>query len=57
MFRDASSKQRMFLQVEANSLYLKEEFGDMSFWLNESERFSVMHLDDGHPLQVMGEDL
>ena len=57
MFRDASSKQRMFLQVEANSLYVKEEFGDMSFWPNESGRFNVMHLDDGHPLQGMGEDL
>ena len=29
----------------------------MSFWPNESGRFNVLHLDDGHPLQVMGEDL
>ena len=54
---NASSNERTFLQVETNSLYLKEEFGDMSFWPNESGRFNVLHLDDGHPLQVMGEDL
>lgn len=29
----------------------------MSFWPNDSGRFNVLHLDDGHPLQVMGEDL
>ena len=29
----------------------------MPFWPNESGRFNVLHLDDGHPLQVMGEDL
>ena len=29
----------------------------MSFWPNESGRFNVLHLDDGHSLQVMGEDL
>ena len=54
MFRNASSKQRTFLQVEANSLYLKD---DTSFWSNESGRFNMMHLDDEHSLQVMGEDL
>lgn len=54
---NARINERTFLQVETNSLYLKEEFGDMSFWPNESGRFNVLHLDDGHPLQVMGEDL
>ena len=54
---NASSNERTFIQVETNSLYLKEKFGDMSFWTNESGRFNVLHLDDGHPLQVMGEDL
>ena len=29
----------------------------MSFWPNESGRFNVLHLDDGHSLKVMGEDL
>ena len=29
----------------------------MSFWPNESGRFNVLHLDDGHSLQVMGENL
>ena len=47
--------KELFLQAEANSLYLKDEFCDMSFWSNESGRFNVLHLDDGHPLQVMGE--
>ena len=27
--------KKTFLQVETNSLYLKEEFGDLSFWPNE----------------------
>lgn len=27
-------------QVEGSSLYLKEEFGNMSFWPNESGRFN-----------------
>ena len=56
-FRNASSKQRTFLQVETNSLCLKEEFGDMSFWPYESGRFNVLHLTDGHSLQVVEEDL
>lgn len=50
---NARINERTFLQVETNSLYLKEEFGDMSFWPNESGRFNVLHLDDGHPLQVI----
>ena len=45
------------LQVEPSSLYLKEEFGDMTFWPTDSGRFNVMHLNDGSALVVMGEDL
>lgn len=47
----------IFFQVESNSLYLKEEFGDMAYWPNDGGRFNVMHLIDGMSLQVMGEGL
>ena len=45
------------LQAEANSLYLKDEFGVMSYWPNHSGRFNAIHLMDGSSLQVIGEDL
>ena len=47
----------IFFQVESNSLYLKEEFGDMAYWPNDGGRFNVMHVIDGTSLQVMGEGL
>ncbi|XP_028412947.1 uncharacterized protein LOC114535826 [Dendronephthya gigantea] len=43
------------MQVEANSLYLKEEFGDLSFWPNEAGRFNTTHLEDGTSVEVMGD--
>ena len=44
-------------QVEANSLYIKEEFGNLSFWPNEAGRFNTAHLDDGTLVEVMGDDM
>ena len=49
--------QNINFQVDTNSLYLKEEFGDLSFWPNEAGRFNTAHLDDGSLVVVMGDDI
>ena len=49
--------QNINFQVDTNSLYLKEEFGDLSFWANEAGRFNTVHLDDGSLVVVMGDDI
>ena len=49
--------QNINFQVDTNSLYLKEEFGDLSFWANEAGRFNTAHLDDGSSVVVMGDDI
>ena len=51
-----TNEENCISQVETNSLYLREEFGDMTYWPTDSERFDVLHLDDGSSLLVMGED-
>ena len=48
---------RKVVFLEANSLYLRKEFGDMTYWPTDSERFNVLHFDDESSLLVMGEDL
>ena len=49
--------QNINFQVDTNSLYLKEEFGDLSFWPNEAGRFNTAHLDNGSSVVVMGDDI
>ena len=52
-----ASGKNCISQVKTNSLYLKEEFGEMTYWPTDSERFNILHLDDGSSLLVRGEDL
>ena len=52
-----ANEENCISQVETNSLYLREEFGDMTYWPTDSERFNVLHYDDGSPLLVMEKDL
>ena len=52
-----ANEENCISQVEMNLLYLRDEFGDMMYWLTDSGRFNVLHLDDGSSLLVMGEDL
>ena len=37
------------------SLYLKEEWGDCTYWANDSGRFNLSNLADGTCLVVMGQ--
>jgi len=43
------------LQVSPMSLYLKEEWGDCTYWANDSGRFNLSNLADGTCLVVMGQ--
>ena len=52
-----ANEKNYISQVETKLLYLRDEFGDMMYWLTDSGRFNVLHLDDGSSLLVMGEDL
>lgn len=44
----------LILQVEPNTLFLKEKFGDQSYWPNETGKFNFSQLYDGCSLMVMG---
>ena len=52
-----ANEENCISQVEMNFFYLRDEFGDMMYWLTDSGQFNVLHLDDGSSLLVMGEDL
>ena len=52
-----TNEENCISQVETNSLYLREEFGDMTYWPTDSERFNVLHYDDGSSLLVLEKDL
>ena len=52
-----ANEENCISQVETNLLYLRDEFGDMMYWLTDSGQFNILHLDDGSSLLVMGEDL
>ena len=52
-----ANEESCISQLETNSLYLRKEFGDMTYWPTVSERFNVLHFDDESSLLVMGEDL
>ena len=39
----------------ASSFYIKEEWGDCTFWANKSGRFNLSNLADGTCLVVMGQ--
>ena len=52
-----ANEENCISQVETSFLYLRDEFGDMMYWLTHSGRFNVLHLEDGSSLLVMGEDL
>ena len=52
-----ANEENCIAQVEMSLLYLRDEFGDMMYWLTHSGRFNVLHLEDGSSLLVMGEDL
>ncbi|CAH3171616.1 unnamed protein product, partial [Porites lobata] len=41
--------------VSPSSLYIKEEWGDCTYWANESGRFNLSNLADGTCLVVMGQ--
>ena len=49
-----ANEENCISQVETNSLYLKEEFGDITYWPTDSGRFNVLHLDDGSFLLSWG---
>ena len=52
-----ANEKNCISQVETKLLYLRDEFGDMMYWLTNSGQFNILHLDDGSSLLVMGEDL
>ena len=52
-----ANEENCISQVETNLLYLRDEFGDMMYWLTDSGQFNILHFDDGSSLLVMGEDL
>ena len=52
-----ANEENCISQVKTSFLYLRDEFGDMMYWLAHSGRFNVLHLEDGSSLLVMGEDL
>ena len=52
-----ANEENCIPQLETNSLYLREEFRDMTYWPTDSDRYSVLHLDDGSSFLVMGGDL
>ena len=52
-----ANEENCIFQVETNSLYLREEFGDMTYWPTDSGRFDVLHLDDKSSLFVVWKDL
>ena len=41
--------------MSPSSLYIKEEWGDCTYWANESGRFNLSNLADGTCLVVMGQ--
>ena len=49
-----ANEENCITQVETNSLTLKEEFGDMTYWPTDSGRCNVLHLDDGSSLLSWG---
>ena len=52
-----ANEKNCISQVETKLLYLRDEFGDMMYWLTDSGQFNILHFDDGSSLLVMGEDL
>ena len=52
-----ANEENCISQVETNLLYLRDEFGDMMYWLTDSGQSNILHLDNGSSLLVMGEDL
>ena len=49
-----AKEENCICQGETNSLYLREEFGDMTYWPTDSGRFDVLHLDDKSSLLSRG---
>ena len=49
-----ANEENCISQLETNSLYLKEEFGDMTYWPTDSGRVNVLHLDEGSSLLSWG---
>ena len=52
-----ANEENCISQVETSLLYLRDEFGDMMYWLTDSGQSNILHLDNGSSLLVMGEDL
>ena len=52
-----ANEKNCISQVETKLLYLRDEFGDMMYWLTDSGQSNILHLDNGSSLLVMGEDL
>lgn len=44
------------LQVVPDTLYIKEEWGDVTFWANEGGRFNLSHIADGTSMVIMGQN-
>ena len=48
--------QMSSIQVVPDTLFIKEEWGDVTFWANESGRFNLSNLADGSCLVIMGQN-
>ncbi|KAJ7382543.1 hypothetical protein OS493_034434 [Desmophyllum pertusum] len=42
--------------VVPDTLYIKEEWGDVTFWANEGGRFNLSHIADGTTMVIMGQN-